>query len=233
MIFATKTIENFLSADEITEIEAMINAGMAGFMVDFPESAREELNDKGIDRVANILNLPIYNDTHTRLNEILLPKLQEHFHKDIFIDDCHILESHSPYRVHTDATDDDAENYTIKPAAGMIPAWTFIIPLDTYNSNTIIFDQSSSKYKGPEIWVEKTNPPLLNSIDEETYNKYFINMASPIVLKYFSIEEIFPWKKGNLSAAAREKFHCSDNFLKNGVKQKRAIVMWTTIPKKS
>ena len=233
MLFDTRTIENFLSVAEIAEVEDMINAGMASFMVDFPEYIREELNDKGIDRVANIRNLPIYNDTHTRLNEILLHKLQEHFHKDIFIDDCHVLESHFPYGIHTDATDVDVENYTIKPLDGMLAAWTFIIPLEDYNSNTIIFDQSSEKYKGAYQWINGTNPPILNSITEETYNKYFKNSVPHDELVYFSIEEIFPWKKGSLSAAPRQKFHCSDNFLNNGITEKRAIVMWTTVPNNS
>ena len=85
MIIDTRTIKNFLSEEEITEIEDMHTKGMTTLNVDTNKTAIGTL------KMANIWDFRIYNDTHTRLNEILLPKLQQHFHKDIYIDDCHII----------------------------------------------------------------------------------------------------------------------------------------------
>lgn len=224
MIIDTRTIKNFLTEEEITEIEDMHTKGMTTLNADINETV------KGIFKMANIWDFRIYNDTHTRLKEILLPKLQQHFHKDIFIDDCHILESFHPYSIHTDASSEPEVEYTIKPGEGMTPAWTFIIPLADYNSNTIIFDQEALHIKSAISWIEQTNPPILNSINEETFDKYLKKVVMPKEVPYLSIEQIFPWKKGDLSAASRAKFHTSDYFFDNGITTKRAIVMWTTVP---
>lgn len=225
MIIDTRTINNFLSEEEITEIEDMHTKGMTTLNVDINETV------KGTFKMANIWDFRIYNDTHTRLKEILLPKLQQQFHNDIYIDDCHILESFHPYSIHTDASSEPGVEYTIKPGEGMTPAWTFIIPLADYNSNTIIFDQEALHIKSAISWIEQTNPPILNSIDEETFDKYLKKVVIPKEAPYLSIEQIFSWKKGDLSAASRAKFHTSDYFFDKGITTKRAIVMWTSLPK--
>ena len=43
-------------------------------------------------------------------------------------------------------------------------------------------------------WIEKTNAPVLDSIDYETYKKYFSHEDWEVV-KYFSIDTKFTWKK--------------------------------------
>jgi len=227
MIIDTRTINNFLSKEEIAEIEDMHTKGMTTLNVDANQT------DNGTIKIANIWDFRIYNDTHARLKEILLPKLQQHFHKDIYIDDCHILESFHPYSIHTDASSEPEVEYTIKPGEGMTPAWTFIIPLADYDSNTIIFDQEALNIKSAISWIEQTNPPILNSISEETFNKYLKRVVRPDEIPYLSIEQIFPWHQGDLSAASRAKFHTSDYYLDNGITSKRAIVMWTTVPKET
>ena len=228
MIINTCTIENFLSDNEIAEIEDIHKRGLTTLQIDNVKKTPIE----GLDRTANYWHFDFYckhSQNGKRIQEILLPRLQQLFHKDIYIDNCHILESFYPYEIHTDSVDNN-KDYTMQAKNGYKSAWTFIIPLDNYNSNTIIFNQESLEIKGPSRWIEEKNPPVLNSIDEETYNKYLAHAVNPFQYKYLSIEEIFPWKKGSLSATSRGKFHCSDYFLDNGITEKRAIVMWTTIP---
>jgi hypothetical protein len=225
MLIDTRTIKNFLSEEEIIEIEDMHNKGMTTLNVDINKT------EIGIFKMANIWDFRIYNDIHARLKEILLPKLQQHFHKDIYVDDCHILESFHPYSIHTDASSEPEVEYTINPGEGMTPAWTFIIPLADYNSNTIIFDQETLNIKSVNTWIEQTNPPILNSISGETFDKYLKKVVVTKAVPYLSIEQIFLWKKGDLSAASRAKFHTSDYFPDNGITTKRAIVMWTSLPK--
>ena len=69
------------------------------------------------------------------------------------------------------------------------------------------------------------NPPR---IDAETYRKYFSHIPAD-VFNWLTIEDIFKWKKGSMFAAARFKFHTSDNFLANGIPSKRALIAWTRI----
>ena len=226
MTVDTRTIENFLTDDEIAEIEDMCGQGMTTLIID----SRDTLPIESIDRIANYWCFDFYGDSGTKIREMILPRLQNLFHKDIYIDECHILESYYPYDIHTDSVNNN-QDYTIQAQPGYTSGWTFIIPLDNYNSNTFIFNQESLYIKGPARWIEEQNPPILNAIDEATYNKYLKHAVDPSKLRYFSIEEIFLWQKGSLSATSRGKFHCSDYFLDNGIKEKRAIVMWTTIPK--
>lgn len=226
----TLTVENFLSNEEIEEIEKMHKNGLTGLQIDDVSPPPPEFN---LDRTANYWHFDIY-ENH-RLYEIIMTKLQKMFHKDLYIDDCHILESFYPYVVHTDSLDFDAEKNQstdgiLNAKPGYKPAWTFIIPLDNYNSHTIIFEQEVPLIKIPRTWIEKENPPILDAISDEIYEKYLDKAISREEARYLSIEEIFPWKKGSLSATSRGKFHCSDNFIGNGLKSKRAIVMWTTIP---
>ncbi len=226
----TLTIENFLSDSEIQEIEEMYKNGEASLKIDDVPEIPPEMN---LDRTANYWHFDIYNNL--RLNEILLLKLKKIFHKDLYVDDCHILESFYPYVVHTDAVAFDEsinghQDGTVQANTGYTSGWTFIIPLDTYNSHTIIFDQEVPLIKVPCTWIQKENPPILDSISDDIYEKYLKRAISREEARYLSIEEIFPWKKGSLSATSRGKFHCSDDFIGNGLKSKRAIVMWTTIP---
>lgn len=92
----TKTIENFLSDDEIAEILAITPSWIS--------ADKNKLYKKieGLDRTANYHYFEFYKEQGKRVNEIILPKLQNSFHKDIYVDDCHILESYYPYDVHTD-----------------------------------------------------------------------------------------------------------------------------------
>ena len=220
----TKTIENFLSDDEIAEILAITPS--------WTNVDKNKLYKKieGLDRTANYHYFEFYKERGKRVNEIILPKLQNSFHKNIYVDDCHILESYYPYDVHTDgaATDDNGAKIFKE---GYDAAWTFIIPLENYNSNTIIFDQNSEDCKVPWQWIKKYDPPVLDSITNSVYNEYLTHAMTREHSRYFSIKEIFPWKKGSISGTSRNNFHCSDYFIGRGIKEKRAIVMWTTLPK--
>jgi len=226
MIIDTRTIKNFLTNDEILEIESVHTAGLTHTGVD-RTSGYAKIS--GLDRKANYHWFKFYEEPGRTVREIILPKLQSIFHTDIYIDDCHILESFYPYIAHTDggAEDDNGKKQFIN---GYGPAWTLIIPLDTYISNTIIFNQSSNDCKVPRGWIEKYNPPVLNSIDDKVYDEYLADAVDKDLARYLSIEEIFPWKKGSLSATSRCKFHCSDYFINRGISCKRAIVMWTSLP---
>lgn len=226
MIINTRTIENFLTDDELSKIELIHASGLTHTGID-----RNEIFNKvpGLDRTANYHWFKFYKEQGQLIKEIILPKLQNIFHPDIYVDDCHILESFYPYIAHTDGGAEDINGKKIF-INGYGPAWTFIIPLDTYNSNTIIFNQSSNDCKVPRQWIEKYNPPVLNSITNKVYDEYLTDAVDKDVVQYLSIEEIFPWKKGSLSATSRCKFHCSDYFINRGVLCKRAIVMWTSLP---
>jgi hypothetical protein len=49
----------------------------------------------------------------------------------------------------------------------------------------------------------------------------------PHDMKYLSLHDTFTWNKGSVFAMDRRYFHCSDNYHRRGLNQKRAIVLWT------
>lgn len=78
--------------------------------------------------------------------------------------------------------------------------------------------------------MNKTNPPYLDIISAEFIEKYLTHESEDLIRR-LTVQDTFLWKKGSLNAADRKRFHCSSNFTKNGVVNKKAIIAWSTIPK--
>lgn len=213
----TKTIDNFLSDAEINVLE--YNFKNIDKFIDYSVNGKENSTLQIFIRENNYY----FEDA----KRILEPKIKQHFHNDIFINQAHVLTSYIPYTIHTDARG----GYGI-PSDTHQAAWTFIIPLDDYDSSTIVFEQeadegvvmsSDKEYASKYNWKQVTP-------DKEFHNKYLthVNITQ---CEWYTPESVFKWKKGSNFAASRKKFHVSDNFPERGVKEKRGIIMWTTIPK--
>jgi hypothetical protein len=210
----TKTIEKFLSDLEIDKIKQImelhnIHTGRSG----------EEHND----HQANYHYIQLYDyDPHKEIANILLPKIREALSEHIYIDDCHIMDSFKPYTPHSDTL-------TPAPKEGYNHAWTLIIPLDDYFSNTFMFEEKCPWTKNVTEWVTKEKILPKYAISDHMYQQYFTH-SEKNEFNYLTIHDIFPWRKGWFSATNRARFHCSDNYLARGIKMKQAIVMWTSLP---
>jgi SAM-dependent methyltransferase len=163
-----------------------------------------------------------------KIAKILSDKLSQYFSREIVCRDWHILNSFQPYDVHSDAL--DLDNTGTHLPEGWEYAYTFLIPLETYDTNTIIFDQESYNHKGGHNWIKFDEPELLDEIDDDTYEKYLTHCERDII-KRLSIEKIYNWKKGDLLVASRHALHASDNYLNNYILEKRALVGWSIKPK--
>lgn len=214
MTINTKTIEKFLTDDEISEIETIvktteINTGLSGI-------------EHGAHH-ADYHYINLYDHApHGTIADMLLPRLRNALHNDIYIDDCHIMDSVQPYTFHSDTL-------TPVPREGYKHAWTIIIPLDDYFSNTFMFEEECPWSKSVTEWVTKEKILPKYAISDDFYQRYFTHCERNEA-NYLTIHEIFPWRKGWFSATSRTRFHCSDNYLARGIKMKRAIVMWTSLP---
>ena len=220
-IFDNRLIENFLSNDEIETI-----------LSNTTEHLTEERCYKGFDQFGEVTreswNIFPYHHDYKSTHDILVPKLLNEFGNNLVLNSTHILNSyHEPYNVHNDVDSANYQNY--KDNKNLIPAWTFIIPLYTVDSNTITFAESDNSIKTIDECIEKRNPPKHGiQIDEEIYNNY-LSHTCPWIYDYITVEKIFPWTKGTIYASDRRKFHTSDNYPARGVKKKQAIIMWTSI----
>jgi hypothetical protein len=108
-------------------------------------------------------------------------------------------------------------------------AWTFIIPLDDYDSRTIVFHQGFADIKIPQQAIDQgLLKPHGDPIDDDLHHN-FLSHCDPNHLRYLTVEDMFLWRRGSLFATDRRKFHVSDNFPRQGLSNKRAIVMWSSV----
>lgn len=219
MTIALKEIDNFLTADEVTFVRDRI-------LNTIPGDPNYSLVAGPDVPMVHSANYHIFNPADSNYQDvmaILMPKFREHFHPELFIQQIHILDSIDPYRVHS-----DVESGYLQSSTPTTHAWTFIIPLEDYNSHTIVFNEGSET-KDVGEYTKATQPYDYATVDDETYRKYFTHIPRDL-LQWLTIDQIFKWKKGAMFAAPRFRFHTSDNFLANGLTRKQAIVAWTSIP---
>jgi hypothetical protein len=208
----TKTIDKFLSESEVEMIENFIMENCP------PLPSYNPLKVFSGDYY--IFNF--YDPKFAPVTDILWPKLKDVFGGKLYLHQIHVFDCFNPYDIHSDVESGPAMN----PEAPHY-AWTLIIPLRDVDSHTIVFKEKS-RTKDLGEYGKSVKPYEKLTIDDETYQKYFTH-TSKGCFNLLTIEDVFKWKKGALFAADRFKFHCSDNFLANGVKSKRAIVAWTTL----
>ena len=219
MTIALKEIDNFLTADEVTFVRDRI-------LNTIPGDPNYSLVAGPDVPMVHSANYHIFNPADSNYQDvmaILMPKFQEHFHPELFIQQIHILDSIDPYRVHS-----DVESGYLQSSTPTTHAWTFIIPLEDYNSHTIVFNEGSET-KDVGEYTKTTQPYDYTTVDDETYRKYFTHIPRSL-LQWLTVDQVFKWKKGAMFAAPRFRFHTSDNFLANGLTRKQAIVAWTSIP---
>ena len=153
--------------------------------------------------------------------EILNSRIEENFGPGIKIGGAHVLTAHFPYGAHSDAVYGEFgidENH--------YGAWTFVIPLDDYDSSTVVFEQYSGETKLVDVYAQGKEP--LDAIDDEFYNKYLTNCVRHW-MRWLSLEAVFPWRKGSCLAMSRYKFHTSDDFYSHGIPYKQGLVIWTAV----
>jgi hypothetical protein len=118
------------------------------------------------------------------------------------------------------------------PANFVIPnaARTFIIPLHTCNSHTILFHQVLPLQVDTIEYITNSMGylPEDTHITDVEYEKYLSHINAQW-RKKLSIETIFPWIAGDMLIFDRNKIHCSDNYLKNDLTGKRGFVIWSEI----
>jgi len=218
-MYPNRIIPNFLSDDEIALIERLTAAEGSADIVGKPNTE--------FTHYAKISGFFLDRFQFKEIADFLIPRIRQHFGDNLIIDDStHILESYLPYGIHTDVVTAGFE-----PNDRTDAAWTFIIPLADYDSHTVVFHQGHDYIKTPYELIEqgKLQPHGL-PVDPALHRDY-LSHCDPNHLNYLTVEDMFPWRKGDLFAASRRKFHVSDNFPKNGLANKRGIVMWSEVPK--
>jgi len=141
----------------------------------------------------------------------LMPRLKEMF-GEFNVTVAMFLEAFDPWNVHTDYFKNDR-----------IPYYAVLIPLEFQNmlTHTVVFN---------ELGTDKEWKKKLQKDSNYKYTSQELKLLSHIepqdILSKLSIYKSMPWKEGGLIAWSRDLLHSSDNFLKKGIEQKTALVLF-------
>lgn len=181
----------------------------------------------GIGRDFNKLIAEWYDidfDDHDELKKNILPKLNQAIGYEIIVQDLHMLTSYRPYMLHSDVT--SIRGITRKEFKDCEPEYTIIIPLETCDSCTVVFNETHATSNNFEIFKKEYTGNLTLRLDKNLVLERLTHLH-PKDLLYLSLHALQPWNAGDMFAIDRRYFHCSDNFLKRNVDCKKSIVIRT------
>jgi hypothetical protein len=216
MPLPTFNVEKIFTSDELNTVDQYIQR-IGKTVVDdscyYPDSGQHGKH------VGKNISDNIFWDyhAHPEIQEILTPKLEALLQKKLIVTDAHTLESNIPYLIHTDVVHNNR---------GLTPEYTIIIPLETYNSITICFNEWAEESNDFEMFKQNYQGEKKLRMDPK-FCASRLSHLHPKDLMYLTLHDTFEWVKGSVFAMDRRYFHCSDNFLRRGLDQKRAIILWT------
>lgn len=158
-----------------------------------------------------------YDPDNRDLRDLLDEKFRSALGRDLKIGSSHLLDSKIPYHIHADVKHNDRDQ---------IPEYTIVIPLGTYDSSTIVFDQwieDSNDFEDYKI----TNTPFDRLQIDPRFCADNLSHIHPRDLFYLTLQSVFSWKAGDMFVMDRRRFHCSSNFIRKGISSKQGIIIWT------
>jgi hypothetical protein len=163
-------------------------------------------------------------DDLPELKKNILPKINQAIGCELIVQDLHMLTSYRPYMLHNDVT--SVRGITRKEFKNCEPEYTIIIPLETCDSCTVVFNETHNASNNFEIFKKEYTDNLTLKLDKKLILERLTHLH-PKDLLYLSLHVLQPWNKGAMFAIDRRYFHCSDNFLKRNVVSKKSIVIRT------
>jgi len=148
------------------------------------------------------------------IDRLVIKKCEKVFNKSIKVFHGMMLKEKTPWRIHSDYVKGDDD-----------PDIAILIPLNVeeLNTHTIIFNEKCLD-SFPQFIL---NNNKLEHNAKDLYN----NLCSHDTvdhLEYVSLLAAYKWLPGSMIYWDRRLLHCSDNFLKAGIKEKTALVFFTT-----
>ena len=171
-----------------------------------------------VDKVSGVIpkqkNNAVKQTLTSGFNYSLVKKIVNEKLKNIFgefnVRDCIILEETKPWDIHTDFDKGDTDPY-----------FACLIPLeyDGKDTHTVIFNEEAKNKE--EIFKL---PDSSNKLDTQTLA--MLDHCNDKKLQRVSLLSSYKWKRGSLICWHRRLLHASDNFQKNNLDKKKALVMF-------
>lgn len=185
-------IENFLTAGELSKINTA---------VDQWNTVCYRSEGGRLPKGSLIANQALAQwDQSDSVVSIIKPKLDEMF-GNYYVSELVLQELFLPWDVHTDY---------VRPNQQGQPYYSVIIPLNTCDSRTILFDQTAEQndfYK-----FKQNNKKIINPVNVDFWQNNLSHCQAED-REYLSLRYVSqPWKAGNLFSFRRNAIHSSDNF---------------------
>jgi glutathionyl-hydroquinone reductase len=186
-----------------------------------------EIISKFLDKVPNQMSNGNYHNGFTKddavylvLKKIVTDKLEKLLDRQINLHHGVALNEIKPLGIHTDYFKGDNNSDL-----------SIIIPLinDKELTHTVVFNQSSVTVPTLTDYVANTNNKKLEKNAKDLYNNLCSHISPSDLLEYVSVKGIYQWIPGSVIYFESKLFHCSDNFLANGLERKQAFVIFTTL----
>jgi hypothetical protein len=190
---------------------------------------QEELTiiSKFLDKVPSQLSGGNYHNGFTKtdsiypiLKKIAIDKLEKAMNRQVNLHHGVALNEIRPLGIHTDYFKDNKNSDL-----------SIVIPLISNNeiTHTIVFNQSSITVPTLVEYAANASNKKLENNAKDLYNDLCSHISSSDLLEYVSVKGIYQWIPGSVIYFESKLFHCSDNFLANGLKRKQAFVIFTTL----
>lgn len=180
---------------------------------------------KFLDKVPDQLSEGNYHNGFTKtdiiypiLKKLVIDKLEKVLNRQVNLYHGVALNEVKPLRIHNDY----AKGNTVSDL-------TIVIPLNKSDeiTHTVVFNQESTTVKTIQEYAV-VNKKLENNA-KNLYNNLCSHISPADLLEYVSVKGIYQWIPGSVIYFESKLFHCSDNFLINGLAGKRAFVIFTTL----
>ena len=124
-----------------------------------------------------------------------------------------LLKENNPWGIHTDYVKGDTN-----------PDLGILIPLNdiVINTHTVIFNELCTDTF--DTYMSSNTKLINNAVD---IHDTLMSHETPERLEYVSLLGAFQWEPGSVIYWDRKLLHASDNFLKNNVTEKTALVLFT------
>jgi hypothetical protein len=126
-----------------------------------------------------------------------------------------LLKEKRPWGIHTDYVKGD-----INPDMGILIPLNEL-PVDTH---TVIFNESCTDTF--DLYMSNNTKSINNAVD---IHNTLLSHETTQRLEYVSLLGAFKWHPGSVIYWDRKLLHASDNFLKNNVNEKTALVLFTNL----
>ena len=116
----------------------------------------------------------------------------------------------------------------MRSVQGSAPWYTFIVPLDNYDSRTVIFDQSAADYN--DFYKYKQNNGKCEHPVDQQFWQENLSHCWPEDREYLSVKHVSePWTAGSAVFFRRNFFHSSDNFHTKKIGPKKFLQILTDL----